>query len=207
MLQENYTPDDVVEFDESLVATTEAEHSHSSFNIEVELDHLKELILSSTHIPLTELSIVDQDLLLEQLQQIQENLPLELATAVEIVNNRQEIIANAQGYACLIVKSAEEKAHEIVQDSAIVRQAELEGAKIRLRIEQECQQLQQITRNEVDRLRLQAIAECQAIQTDADNYADSVLADLEQRLQQMLAVVQNGRCQLNSESTELKYEQ
>ena len=200
MLQENYTQDSAVEFDESLAATTKAENSRSNFNIEIELDHLKELILNSTRIPLTELAVVDEELLLEQLQQIRENLPTELATAIEIVDQRQEIIANAQGYACLIVKSAEEKAHQIVQDSAIVRQAELDGAKIRLKAERECEQLQQATRNEVEHLRQSAIAECQAIQADADNYADSVLADLEQRLQQMLAIVQNGRCQLNSES-------
>ncbi len=206
MLQENYISEDTVEFDESLVAATEAEDSHSSFNIEIELDRLKESILNSPGIPLTGSIVVDEDLLLEQVQHIQENLPTELATAVEIVNHRQEIIANAQGYACLIVKSAEEKAHQIVQESAIVRQAELEGAKIRLRIEQECEQLQQTTREEVDRLYQNAIAECQAIQTDADNYADDVLADLEQRLQEMLIIVQNGRCQLNLESAKSESE-
>ena len=198
MLQENYTQDSKVVNESSIaVDENEADQFDSSFNIEIELDYLKELILSSTRLPLTDLSIVDENILLEQLQQIQDNLPIELATAVEIVNRRQEIIADAQSYACFIVKSAQEKVNEIVRESAIVRQAELDGAKIRLKTETECEQLEQTTKNEIAQWRQDAIAECQAIQTDADNYADRVLEDLEQRLQQMLVVVQNGRQQFD----------
>ncbi|MGD1920074.1 MAG: DivIVA domain-containing protein, partial [Pleurocapsa sp.] len=172
--------------DESQAVTNPSSNSNANFNIEVELDNLKELILNSSRIPLTELAIVDEDLFLNQLLHIQENLPIELATAIEIVNRRQEIIADAQGYACLIVKSAEEKAHQIVQESAIIRQAELDGARIRLNTEQDCEQLRQ-----------NAIAQSEAIQMDADKYADKVLADLENRLQGMITIVQNGRCQLD----------
>lgn len=199
MLQENYTQDSKVEFNESPIAAdeNEADKLRSHFNIEIELDHLKELILSSSRLPLTDLSIVNEDILLEQLQQIQDNLPAELATAVEIINRQEEIIADAQGYACLIVESAQEKANKIIQESAIIRQAELDGARIRLKTERECEQLEQITKNQIAQWRQQAIAECQAIQTDADNYTDGVLEDLEQRLQQMLMVVKNGRQQLD----------
>lgn len=186
MLQENLSPTAETQYCENRASEAVTENSHSNFKLEIELNHLKELILASSRIPLTDLAIIDEELLLEQLQQIQASLPEELATATEIVNRQQEIIANAEGYACLIIKSAEEKAHQIVQDSAIVRQAELDGAKIRLRVEQECEQLKQ-----------NAIAECQAIQQDADNYADRVLEDLEYRLRNMLDIVQNGRQQLN----------
>ncbi|MGL5074372.1 MAG: hypothetical protein ACRDBG_00830, partial [Waterburya sp.] len=105
----------------------------------------------------------------------------------------------AEGYAYLIVQSAEKKAREIVQESAIVRQAELDGAKIRLKVEQECEQLKQATKNEIEQWRQEAIAECQVIQKEADLYADNVLGDLEQKLQNMLTVVQNGRQQLQQE--------
>jgi vacuolar-type H+-ATPase subunit H len=186
MLQENYPQGTKTQFDESSVATNVADTSYSEFNIEVELDRLKELILNSSHIPFTELAIVDDDLLLEQILHIQENLPTELATAIEIVKVRHEIIADAQSYAYSLVKSAEEKAHQIVQESVIVRQAELDGGKLRLKTEQEC-----------DQLRQNAIAECQAIQMDADHYADNVLGDLENKLQQMLDIIHNGRQQLN----------
>ena len=132
MLQENCPHDPNLQFEEYQVTNNSSQQSDASFNIQAELDNLKEIILSSSRIPLTELAIIDEDLLLERLLYIQENLPAELTIATEILNQRQEIIANAQGYAGLIVKSAEEKAHQIAQESAIVRQAELDGARIRL---------------------------------------------------------------------------
>ena len=191
MLQENYSPNSQIKFNDSQGSVDVAESSYSGFEIEAELDRLKEFILNAARIPLTELAVIDEDFILEQLLKIQENLPVELATAVEIVNHRQQIIEDARGYACLIVKSAEEKAHQIVQESSIVRQAELDGAKLRLKTEQEC-----------ERLRQNAIAECQAIQKGADLYADNVLQDLEQRLGEMLSIVQNGRQQLERSITD-----
>ncbi len=169
------------------------------FNIEIELDALEELIINSTHVPLTDFVVIDRAVFLHQLNQIKENLPVDLATAIEIANCKEQIISDAEGYASLVVKSAEERASNILQDSAIVRQAELDGAKVRLKIERECQELMQVTQKKVAQLKQNAIAECQTIQMGADNYADNVLGDIEQKLQQMLAIIQNGRQQLDPE--------
>ncbi len=176
--------------------------SSLSFNIEIELNTLVELVLNCTTIPLTELIIVERDLLLNQLTQIKDNLPLDLATAIEIANCRQQILSEAENYASLLVKSAEAKAQQMLQDSAIVRQAELDGARIRIKTERECEELKQTIQNEVAQLRQNAIAECQSIQIDADSYADDVLGDIEQRLQQMLEIIQNGRQQLDLEQVD-----
>ena len=173
--------------------------SSLSFNIEIELNNLVQLALNCTTIPLTELIIVERDLLLNQLTQIKENLPIDLATAMEIANCRQQILSEAENYASLLVKSAEAKVQQMLQDSAIVRQAELDGARIRLKTERECEELKQTIQNEVAQLRQNAIAECQSIQAGADNYADDVLGDIEHRLQQMLEIIQNGRQQLDPE--------
>ena len=171
-----------------------------SFNIEIELNNLIESILDIRAIPLTELIIVERDLLLQHLHNIQNSLPTDLATAIEIANCRQQIISEAESYAFSAVKSAEEQASQMLQDSAIVRQAELDGAKIRLKTERECEELKQTIHKEVAQLQQNAIAECQSIQIDADNYADGVLGDIEQKLQQMLKIIQNGRQQLDPET-------
>lgn len=196
MVQANYQQDNQVRFDQAETSQV-ADDSISPFNLHDEIEDLAEMIVGATHIPLTDLAMVDVHLAMEQLNSIKVNLPIELATATEIVNRRQELISEAEGYACLVVKSAEEEAHRIVQESTIVRQAELDGAKIRLKTEQECEYLKQTTIAEVEQLRKDAIAECISIQTGADEYADGALADIEQRLQKMLAIVQNGRQQIN----------
>lgn len=167
------------------------------FNLEIELDALEELIINSTHVPLTELIIIDRVIFLHQLNQIKEHLPVDLATAVTIVNQKQQIISEAENYAAALVKSAEEQARQILHDSSILRQAELDGAKIRLKTERECEHLKQVTFNEMRELHQNAIAESQAIQKGADDYADRVLGEIEQRMQQMLRVIQNGRQQLD----------
>ena len=193
MLPENYTQENKIQIIKSEVESDSSNNSQLSFNIEIELDKLADLILNGTNIPLTELTIVDKTLLLDYINQIKANLPTVLATAIEIVNQRQEIIFEAQSYAGSIVKSAEENAAQIVQESTIVRQAELDGAKTRLQTEQECEQLKQTTQNEIWQWRQEVIDECRTIQVDADLYASNVLSDIEYKLQEMLTVIQNGR--------------
>lgn len=167
------------------------------FNIEIELDALEELIVNSTHVPLTEFIVIDRVIVLHQLNQIKEHLPVDLAAAIAIASRKQQIISEAENYAAALVKSAQEKASQILHDSSILRQAELDGAKMRLKTEQECEHLKQTTLNEVRELQQNAIAESQAIQQGADDYADYVLEDIEQKMQQILLIIQNGRQQLD----------
>ena len=136
--------------------------------------------------------------MLDCLNQIRLNLPAVLADALEIVNCKQKIIFEAQSYAYSIIKSAEDRAEQITQESSIVRQAELDGAKVRLQTEQECEQLKQTTQNEIQQWRQEVIDECRTIQLDADSYASNVLGDIEYKLQEMLTIVQNGRQHLES---------
>ena len=182
MLSANCTQNQTIQM--TTLETLQAEDNQFSFNIEIGLNNLKEIILAGASVPLTELIILDKDLLLEQLYQIQKNLPTDFATAIEIANHKQQVVSEAEAYACQIIKSAREKADRILQESEIVRQAELDGAKIRLKTERECQQFKD-----------SAIAECEAIQKEADCYVDNVLK-VEQKLQKTLAIIQNGRQQL-----------
>jgi vacuolar-type H+-ATPase subunit H len=194
MLPTNYLQSSTVPLDTPEAIVQQAE---LGFNIEIELDALEELIVNSTHVPLTEYVVMDRVIFLYQLNQIREHLPIDLATAVAIVDRKQQIIAEAENYANSLVESAQAKAREILHDSTILRQAELDGAKIRLKTEQECEYLKKTTLDEVRELHQNAIAESQAIQQGADDYADHVLGDMEQKIQQMLLVIQNGRQQLN----------
>ena len=184
MLSANCTQNQTIQ----MTTLETSQENQLSFNIEIGLNNLKETILAGVNVPLTELTVLDKDLLLEQLNQIEANLAPDFATAIEIANQKQHIISEAEAYARLIIKSAEEKAEVILQESAIVRQAELDGAKIRLKTERECQQLRE-----------DAIAECRGIQMDADGYADDVLSDLQQKLKEMLEIIQNGRQQLEQQ--------
>ncbi|HBE16501.1 MAG TPA: hypothetical protein DDW51_02520, partial [Cyanobacteria bacterium UBA11367] len=101
---------------------------------------------------------------------------------------------------------------QILDEMGIVQRAEMEAARIRQEVQQECEGIHQETLAEIDRLRRQAqqellqmreqaLAECDDIQNDADDYAEAVLLNLEQQLNDMLRVVRNGRQQLQREPT------
>ncbi len=195
MLQSNYSPNYQSQPQHSDSETVITDNQ-PSVNLQAELDSLEDLIVNGTSIPLTELIILDEGLVLDRLDKIKEHLPVELATAVEIVNRRQQIIQQAENYARQLVTSAKEKANAMVQEAEIVRQAELEAAKIKLKIEAECDRTEAETKAEIEQWRELAKAECLEIQQGADQYADRVLSNLEQQFNDMLVVIKQGRQQL-----------
>lgn len=156
--------------------------------------------------------MVDEDVFLAQLDLVRENLPDAFAKAEKIIREREEILVQAEDYAQQIMDAAERRAAQILDEMGIVQRAEMEAARIRQEVQIECEGIHQETLVEIDRLRRQAqqellqmreqaLAECDDIQNDADDYAEAVLLNLEQQLNDMLRVVRNGRQQLQREPT------
>lgn len=168
----------------------------TNLKIERELEVLEHLISDGVNVPFSNLTIIERHRILNQLYLIKKLLPQALNLAIDILHRRQEIIEEAESYSHNLVRSAQEKASKILNESAIIHQAELEANKLRYQVQQECEQLQQQTQATITHWRELAMAECKDIQTEADDYADAVLDNIEQQLQQMLQVITNGRQQL-----------
>lgn len=171
----------------------------SNSDLKQELDLLKNHILEGVNVPLTDLTIIDRGIVLDRLESIEHNLPTVLAASIEVLQQKQAIIRQAHLEAQKIVKSAEAEAEHFLQDSNLLRQTEIEARQIKFETEQECQQMRQAAFTEIEQWREMATLEYEAIQNDADNYASAVLGDLESKLTQMLAVVQNGRQHLETD--------
>lgn len=180
----------------------------SSVDIQEELNRLEEMVLSSPHIPLTRRTLVDEEQLLDQVDFLRLNLPAALQEAQVIVEQQQEILLNAQQQADIIIQAAEAKAAQILNETAIVRQAELAAKQIQQQMQQEyiaaqeqnlfeIDQMRQQAEQELEQMRQKAIAESQEIQQGADDYADAVLNNLQQQHEEMLRIIYNGRQQLN----------
>ena len=157
-------------------------------NVQKELEILENLILEGVRVPLTDLVMVDGGTVLDRIESLKDNLPTALAISLKILQQKQ-----VKNKAQEIVNSAREEAEHLLQESTLVRKAELEASQIRFSAQQECEQLRQTTYREIEQWREMATTEYEEIQRDADNYANTVLTDLEARLSQMLGVVQNGR--------------
>lgn len=175
-----------------------------------EIDRLEDLILNSTRIPFIGKTLIDEDTLINQLDLIRINIPDCLQQANQILQQREQILLEAQNYAQKIVENAQRKAAQLLDESRIVQQAESQAHQIRRQVQQDCENLQRKTISEVEQIRQKiqqeaiktrqkAIAEAEDIQNEADIYADSVLCKLENDLSGMLRVVTNGRQQVQNQ--------
>lgn len=179
----------------------------NDFDIQRELNQLEEIILDSPRLFLTRRTLVDEEQLLDQLDIIRINLPTAFAEALEIVRYKEDILLQAETYAQELVETSQQRAAQILDESDIIRRAEVEASQIYYQVQHECEELKRQTLAQVEQMRQQVLQEvedlrqltrneCEDIQQGADDYADSVLDNLEQDLVQMLRVIRNGRQRL-----------
>ncbi len=174
------------------------------FNIQQELDRIEEIVLESIRVPLSSKTLVSEDELLDQLDVVRVNLPAAVQESVQIVQQREEILMEAEQYAQEIITAAEKQAAAILNEMSIIRQAEAQAAQVRAQTNQECEtlrsqtlaeieQLQTQARQEWEEMRVRTMNEAKTIQEDADTYADQVLENMERQFMEMLHVLRNGR--------------
>ncbi len=178
-------------------------------DIQQELNALEEMVLDSPRLPLTGKTLVDEEQLLDQLDMVRLNLPTAFQLAQEVIARRDEIIKEAENYGRQILATAEARAADLTDELGIIRQAELESQQVRQQLQQECdalreqvltevEQIRKQAKLELDEMRQEALVERDEIQQGADEYADRVLADMEQRLNEMMRIIRNGRKQLHN---------
>ncbi len=181
------------------------------FQIDEEIDRLVEMIIDNPHIPFLGKTLVDENLLINQIELIKINIPDTLEQALEILQQKERIISESQQYAQKLIDNAQKKANQILDETRIVQQAEAQANQIRKQVQQECENLQKKTlaeveqikkktQQEINKMKQEALLEYEEIQNDADDYTDSSLSRLEKQLAEMLKIVHNGRRQLNHNS-------
>jgi cell division septum initiation protein DivIVA len=177
------------------------------FDIYQDLARLQEMIFESFHVPLTRWTLIDEGRVAEQIDLVYETVPDAVRKALALLEKEREILSEAEEYANQIVRSAQQRAMQLLEETGIVQQAERQASQIRYQVQQECESAQQQTLSEIEQMRQrtvqelqqmrqQTLAECNDIQTGADDYAEAVLIHLEQQLGEMLRVVRNGRQQV-----------
>ncbi len=185
-------------------------NGEGNLDLQQELNRLEEIIVSGLRIPLTGRTLVDEDKVLEQLDFIRVSLPAIFQEAAVILEQKEEILLEAEEYGQQVVEAAQAKRAQILAESDIIRQAEREAEQLRRQVQQECEGMMQETLIEIDRkrracqqeleeMRQVAIAQAQEIEDGADEYADHVLENIEQDLQQMLRIITNGRQELRAD--------
>ncbi|MEW6448032.1 MAG: ATPase [Bacillota bacterium] len=138
------------------------------------INELEELIETSGRIPLTRKVLVDEDKMLDILDRIRTILPDDVRKAKWVVQEREKVMDEAHREAERILEQARQDAEKKAEESEVVRQAKEMAESILGKAEQVARE----------------------IKLGAREYADDVLAKLEDRLDRITREIQQGRAEL-----------
>jgi DNA anti-recombination protein RmuC len=135
------------------------------------LDRLEEVLNSGSRVPfMGSRTLIDEQECLDILDQIRVALPEEIKQARRVTAERDSILAEAEARAQQIIREAEERAAEKVQEHALVRQAQARAEQIEAEAERRCAEMRR----------------------EADEYVYETLLNLERDLDQLLQTVRKG---------------
>ncbi|MDF2545728.1 MAG: ATPase [Anaerosolibacter sp.] len=138
------------------------------------LDELEDIVENSSTIPFAGKALVDRGEILDIIKEIRIQLPDEVKQAQWIKEERQRILVDAQQEAESIMKDARTHIEEMVEKDEITRLAQKRAEEI---IEQ-------------------GQAHAKEIRIGARQYADDLLAGIEERLDQLGNTVKQNRKEL-----------
>ena len=138
------------------------------------IDKLDDLVHNAKQVPLTDTVRVDKEEIYDLLDQMRATIPEEIKQARWIVNERQEMLAEAKREAERIVKEARERQGQLIAEEEVTKQAERAAEDI------------------IDDAR----AREREIRLGAEDYADEILNTLEVNLSKFISAVQRGRDRL-----------
>ena len=135
------------------------------------IDMMEETIDKSPVVPLSGKIVVDKEDLLDYIQEMRLVFPDEVKEAKWVKEERERILAEAQARSETMIKNAEEKVVQMIDEHEITKEA----------VEQANQMVND------------AQTKAMEIKTDCDQYADDILNDIEKRLDMLLKKVHDDR--------------
>lgn len=136
------------------------------------IDEMEDIIEDGSSVPLTKKVMVDSEEILDIIREIRIRLPDEMQQASWIKEEKERIIGEAEREAMQIQRDTEEKVREMVEDSRITTAAEERAEEILYKAQEAA--------NEI---RLGAL-----------EYADSLLMNTQEKLQELVELI-NDNCQ------------
>ncbi|CAN5641748.1 hypothetical protein BH24ACT21_BH24ACT21_16910 [soil metagenome] len=139
------------------------------------IDRLEELVEEARSFPgFGNTAMVDRDAAFDVIDQMRQTIPEELKQARWIVKERQAMLDEARSESDRIVKQSQDEAEKMTSEEEVLKRAEQRGQEV----------LEEARRRERE------------VRLGAEDYADEVLASLEENLGRLLEAVQRGRTQL-----------
>lgn len=161
------------------------------------VERMEDLVLSGMGVPFTPFTVVNSEKLLPQLDRIRESMPEEVRNAKRILDQREEIIIEAQQRANQLMMDAKKQAEQLLSESELLKAVHEEAVRIRQQILTEIDTIHKKAFEEAEAMKAKAQEEARLVREGADQYAESVLASLDKSLGQIHEEVRNGRQHLS----------
>jgi hypothetical protein len=134
------------------------------------VDRLEALVNDGWRIPFTVKTAVNENAFFDLIDQMRVSVPQELRRAEELLENREAVLAEARADGERILEEAREQALRLLDEHEIIAAA----------------------RAEAERIKAQAEMDAEETRRGADDYALSILSELESRLSSLLRTTANG---------------
>ncbi|MFY9213507.1 MAG: ATPase [Tissierellaceae bacterium] len=138
------------------------------------LDEIEDIIEDGTSVPFSKKILVDTEELLDILKEIRIRLPDEIKQAAWIKEEKQRILAEAQKDADNILNEAEYKLEELIDQEGITKAAQERAEEI------------------INKAQTTA----KEIRLGAMEYADSLLAETQEQLKELIETINENRREL-----------
>ncbi len=144
------------------------------------------------------------DPLLALIDRINGAIPEDVKEAERILRRREDIISNANFEAERIKNDALNEKNRILSESELLRAVQEEAAVVREKLIAECEEITNKAYSDAENIKIQASEEARRMREGAEAYVEQMLANLEEGLNQQLAVVQNGQKYMEQRKMEIQ---
>lgn len=140
------------------------------------IELMEETVDKAPSVPLSGKILLDKEDILDYIQEMRLSYPDEVKEAKWVKEERQRILSEAEARADSMIKTAEAKMIQMVDENEITKQAQEYATQL---VED-------------------AKAQATKLITDSDQYADDILGDVERRLEMLLKKVSDDRDYFNN---------
>ena len=147
-------------------------------------------------------TVVKKETVTNILDKLYAALPDEIKEARALLRRKDELQYEAQQRAEKVIADAQAEANRLLSESDLLRAVQREAEKIKEQVITDCEEIKRKALDEAENLRIQAVDEAARIKDGATVYAEQVLVNLEQNLNQLQEVVKNGQVQLERRRAE-----
>lgn len=146
--------------------------------------------------------VVKREVVESLLDRIYASLPTEVQDARSLLRRRDEIQHEAQQRAEKIINDAQNEASRLLSESDLLLAVQKEADKIKEQVIADCEDIKRKAYEEADSVRTQAIDEALRTRDGASVYAEQVLVNIEQSLNQLQENVKICQLQLEKRRAE-----